>query len=158
MTQQLHWTEAAIAAALGNRFFLIDGTDKHEVDAKLEAERQADKNCARQELASRSKVEQVIAAQPGITPDGIITAVAYAHGIGVADLVSKSRRQHIIHARQHACALMRELTGKSFNVIASAVGIVDHSTAHWAVKQWVQRGHVYAVEDRKAREMLGVAR
>jgi hypothetical protein len=53
---------------------------------------------------------------------------------------------------------MRELTGKSFKAIASAVGIVDHSTAHHAVKTWVQRGHVYAVEDRKAREMLGVAR
>ena len=152
------WTEAAIAAALEGRFYLINGTDKNEIDARLEADLMADKARAKQEINTRRMVEAKIAAQPGITADGIIAAVAFAHRIGVADLVGKGRSKHIVHARQHAIALMRELTGMPFTAIAAAVGIVDHSTAHHAVKTWAQRGHVYAVEDRKAREMLGVAK
>ena len=151
-----HWTETAIAKALEGSFYLIDGTDKNKVDAQLAAERQADKMRQRQEVAAQHTVRQRIAEHKGITADAIILAVAHAHGVPPADLVGKSRSKHIITARHHACALMRELTGMPFTAIAAAVGIVDHSTAHHAVKTWAQRGHVYAIEDKRAREMLGV--
>lgn len=153
-----HWTEAAIAAALEGRFFLTDGRDKNAIDAKLEAELLADKLRVKQEIANRRLVEAKIAAQPGMTAGNIIAAVAFAHRIGVADLTGGRRSRHIAHARQHACALMRELAGLPFQAIAAAVGIVDHSTAHHNVKTWAQRGHVYAIEDKRAREMLGVGR
>lgn len=150
-----HWTETAIAKALEGSFYLIDGTDKHKVDAQLAAERQADKMRQRQEVAAQHTVRQRIAEHKGITADAIILAVAHAHGVPPADIVGKSRSKHIITARHHACALMRELTGMTFHAIAKAVAVTDHATAVNAVQRWAQRGHVYANEDRKAREMLG---
>jgi chromosomal replication initiation ATPase DnaA len=153
-----HWTESAIAAALDGKFFRVDGKDKNEIAARIAAEREQDKAAAQAATSEmrRKIAEARIAAQGGITAEGIITAVAFAHRVGVPDITGGSRRMHISHARQHAMALMRELTGMSFNAIAAAVGIVDHSTAHHGVKTWVHRGHVYAIEDRKVRQMLGI--
>lgn len=153
------WTEAAIAAHLEGRFYLIDGTDKNAIDAKLEAQRQADKIRARQELAALTRIEQLVQASDERTtlpPDAIITAVAHAHRVGIEDLKSTARRTHLVHARQHACALLREFTTLSYPAIGRLIGGRDHATVVHGVQRWTQRGHVYAVEDKRAREMLGV--
>jgi chromosomal replication initiation ATPase DnaA len=154
MTQ--HWTEAAIAAHLEGKFFRVDGKDKNEVDARRQREADLAKAEAALQAQTAAKVAREVRKAGAFTSASIIAAVACAHRIGAADLVSKSRRWNIIHARQHACALMREFTGLSFQDIAAAVNLVDHSTVHHACTTWKQRGHVYAVEDKRAREMLGV--
>jgi chromosomal replication initiation ATPase DnaA len=155
MTQH-HWTEAAIATALKGRFYLIDGTDKHAVDANLEAQRHADKIRERQELEAMTRIEQLVQASSDLLPEAIITAVAHAHRVGVLDIKSTARLKHLVHARQHACALLRELTDLSYPAIGRAMGGQDHTTVLHGVQRWAQRGHVYAEQDRAARQMLGV--
>lgn len=148
------WTEAAIAAELEGRFYGLNGKCRNEEREKLErAQREA---AEAMRAMRREQAQQVIVANGSLTPAAILAAVAHAHNLSVTDVVSRTRFKHISHARQHACALMREFTGLSFQEIASAVRLVDHSTAHHAVKTWKDRGHVYAAEDRKARQMLGV--
>lgn len=154
-----HWTEARIAAHLEGRFYLIDGTDKNEVDAKIIAQRQADKIRERQELAAMTRIEQMVQAaeeKTTLPPDAIITAVASAHRVSPEDITGGSRKPHFVHARQHACALLREFTALSYPAIGRAIGGRDHATVLHGVQRWTQRGHVYANEDKKARQMLGV--
>jgi len=151
-----HWTEAAISAALEGKFYLVTGEDKNEIEKRREEARQR----AIAEAAAREwRVEQAqntIVENGPFTAASIIAAVAVAHGLGANDITSRSRHRHITYARHHACALMRELTGLPLQAIASAVRIVDHSTAHYAVKKWARCGHVFAIEDRHARKLLGV--
>ena len=153
-----HWTEAAIAAALEGRFFLIDGSDKHKIDAQLEAQRQADKIRERQELAAMTRIEAIVQDEPKpeLPPDAILTAVAHAHKCGVDQIRSATRITRIVHARQHACALIRELTSMSYPQIGRAIGGRDHATVVHSVQRWTLRGHVYDAQDRKVRQMLGV--
>lgn len=153
-----HWTEAAIAAALEGRFYGLNGKCRNEEREREKRERREAASSVR--VQASEQVQQVIRRAGTHTARAIIAAVAHAHRLGVADLVGggKSRRKHIIHARQHACFLMRELTGLSFQQIADAVGLVDHSTVHHSCVTWARRGHVYAIEDKRAREMLGVNR
>lgn len=152
----MRWTEAAIAAELEGRFFLIDGTDKNEVDARLEAERQADKIRARQELSAMARIQQLVQASSDLLPEAIITAVAHAHRASVAEIKSTARLKHLVHARQHACALLRELTDLSCPAIGRAIGGRDHATVLHGIEQWSERRRIYANEDRIARQMLGV--
>lgn len=149
-----HWTEARIAAELEGRFYGLNGKCRNEERQKLERERQEAANAVRMQAAEQ--VQAAIRRKGSHTAASIIAAVAFAHRLSVAGLVCKSKRKHIIHARQHACFLMREFTGLSFQQIANAVGLVDHSTVHHSCVTWAKRGHVYAIEDKKAREMLGV--
>lgn len=153
----MRWTEAAIAAALEGRFYGLDGKCKHE---EREKEQRAAKEAAKAVRMLRveqvQQVQHVVSTHGSHTSAAIIAAVAHTHGIAAADIVSKSRRRHIIHARQHACALMRQLTGMSTQDIADAVNIIDHSTVVYTVKTWIHRGKAYANEDRIARQMLGV--
>jgi chromosomal replication initiation ATPase DnaA len=152
----MQWTEEAIAAALKGKFFLVDGRDKHEVEEREKREREQRKAAAAMRAYHAQQVHKQVKESGPLNSTSIIAAVAAAHGLGTNDLISNSRFRHICHARQHACALMRELTGLPFQAIAAAVGIVDHSTAHHAVRMWRERGAVYAVEDRAARRMLGL--
>lgn len=155
MTQ---WTEAAIAAALEGHYYGIDGKCRNDERKAAEQQREEARRRAETIRAMRQQqAQQVIVEAGDRSPSAIIAAVAHAHNLGVSDIISGARFKHIAHARQHACSLMRELTGIPFTRIAASVGIVDHSTAHHAVKTWAARGHLYEVEDRKAREMLGVA-
>lgn len=149
-----HWTEAAIAQALEGRYYLTDGKCRNEERAKGEAQKKAFAMALR--AHRREQVVEVIETHGTHSPAAIIAAVSHAHGVGTADVVSHHRSRHIIHARQHACFLMRELTGLSFQQIADAVGLVDHSTVVHSVITWKRRGHVYSIEDKQAREMLGV--
>lgn len=147
------WTEAAIAAELEGCFYGIDGKCRNEEREKIQRETKTRADAIR--AMRQEQAKKVIVRNGAFTPAAILAAVAHAHNLGVADIVSRARFKHISHARQHACALMRELTGLSFNDIAQAVGISDHGTAHHACKIWAERGRVYADEDRAARQMLG---
>ena len=51
---------------------------------------------------------------------------------------------------------MRELTGLPLQAIATAVHLVDHSTAHYATRKWAARREEYVIEDSHARKLLGV--
>lgn len=147
------WTEAAIAAALEGRFYGLDGKCRYEERERRDREKREAAIATREQAAEVVKLK---ISEEGITAGGIIAAVAHAHRVGPADITGRRRPRHIIHARQHACALIRELTGLSFQHIADAIGLVDHSTVHHSCVAWAKRGHVYAAEDRKAREVLGL--
>lgn len=152
MTQ--HWTEAAIAAALNGRFYGLDGKCRRE-------ERERERRKAR-ELADR--IRQIIVTQAHekiaecgpLSAAGIIAAVAVAHNIGPADLVARNRSHGIITARQHACALMRQLTDLSLQSIADSVGLKDHSTVCNAITAWRKRESQHLAQAQRARQMLGV--
>jgi chromosomal replication initiation ATPase DnaA len=150
-----HWTETAIATALDGRFFLTDGTDKNakkrEEEEKLQRQRA---ELVRQRM--KKAVEEVVVKDP-TDPAAIIKVVAYTHGVGTEDLLSRTRAYHITRARQHACALIRELSDLSYPAIAKIIGLKDHTTVCHAVKTWAKHGRKYAEADAQARKMLGVA-
>jgi chromosomal replication initiation ATPase DnaA len=144
--------------ALEGHFYRTDGSDKNAREPVSEAQKRHDREIKAEmvRIRNREVVERTI-AQNGIAAASIVAAVAHAHGISTADLTSRVRRRHITHARQHACALMRELTGLSLQDIANAINIVDHSTAHHSIITWRVRAAGYTKEDAVARQMLGVA-
>jgi chromosomal replication initiation ATPase DnaA len=148
-----HWTETAIARALEGRFYDVTGTCRREKREREEREKEEAAAAVRE--FKREQAKAAIRRGP-MTAPAIIAATAYAHGLGVADLLSNSRRRHIAIARQHACALMREFTGMPFQAIAEAIGLKDHSTAHHGVRQWHAMAHRFPDEARLARQMLGV--
>ena len=155
------WTEAAIAAALDGKFFGLDGRDKNEISRQLAAEREERKALSAVRKIIREKAAEAIRAMQatvvdGVSPQSIVCAVAAAHGMTPADIVSKSRARHIIRARQHACVLLRELTKMSFPDLCDYVNVADHSTVIHAVKTWRLHELNYVHEDAAARKMLGV--
>lgn len=151
------WTESAIAIALHGRFYLMDGTCRYEKREQEDRQKREAAEAAEAIKAfRRQEAARLIAKKGPLTAASIIAAVAHAHGLGVGDVTGRSRARHIIHARQHACALMRELTGLPLQSIANAVNLTDHSTAHHAIKTWADRGKTYAAADRTARSLLGL--
>ena len=155
------WTEAAIAAHLEGKFFGLDGKDKNEISRQLAAEREERKADAAARKIIREQAAAAIRAMQmsvvdGVSPKGIVCAVAAAHGMTPADIVSKSRARHIIRARQHACVLLRELTKLSYPEVCDFVNVADHSTVIHAVKSWHLHELAYVHEDAAARKMLGV--
>jgi chromosomal replication initiation ATPase DnaA len=149
------WTETAIATALEGRFYLTDGSDRNALLREEEEKRQRQRaELIRQR--TKQKVEEAVINNGPTDPASIISVVAHAHGISTADLISRTRAHHIIRARQHACALLRELAQLPFQAIANAVSLKDHSTAHWACKCWAKLAPRYAEADAQARKMLGL--
>jgi chromosomal replication initiation ATPase DnaA len=150
-----HWTETAIATALEGRFYLADGTDrnakKREEEERIQRQRA---ELVRQRM--KKAVEAVVVKDP-TDPSAIIKVVAYAHGVGTEDILSRTRAYHITRARQHACALIRELSRLSYPAIAKIIGLSDHTTVHHACKTWTRHARRYAEADAQARKMLGVA-
>ena len=70
----------------------------------------------------------------------IINAVCAKHGIGRADLVSRSRRPHLVLARQECCYELRTailIDGRpiSWPRIARQLGFTDHTTALYGYRQ-----------------------
>ena len=149
-----HWTETAIALALEGRFFLTDGTDKNakkrEEEDRIQRQRA---DLIRQR--TKQKVEEVVIQCP-TDPMTIVKVVAYSHGIGAEDLLSRTRAYHITRARQHACALIRELSRLSYPAIARIIGLADHTTVCHACKTWARHARRYAEADAQARKMLGL--
>jgi len=70
----------------------------------------------------------------------VINAVCAKHGIGRADLVSRSRRPHLVLARQECCYELRTailIDGKpiSWPRIARQLGFTDHTTALYGYRE-----------------------
>lgn len=71
---------------------------------------------------------------------GVINAVCAKHGIGRADLVSRSRRPHLVLARQECCYELRTailIDGRpiSWPRIARQLGFTDHTTALYGYRE-----------------------
>ncbi len=69
------------------------------------------------------------------TVEDIQRSVADYYGITVADIVSKSRKSNLAHARQVAMYLAKELTNKSLPEIGSIFGGRDHTTVIYACRK-----------------------
>lgn len=164
-----HWTEPAIAAALEGRFYEINGKCRaeqrqqrlHDQQMRMRRREQImheNRQRAEAALTARKSKLQRAAAQEAKAPTraAIVEAVAWAHGLEVEDIRKQSRRNAVVRARQHACALMRELTIRSLPQIAEAVGVQDHTTALHSIQTWPKHRDRYAEQDRAARQMLGV--
>lgn len=68
-----------------------------------------------------------------IDPPTILQATAEAYGLGVADLISSSRKQPLAQCRQVAMYLCRELTSLSLPRIGEIFGGRDHTTVMYAI-------------------------
>lgn len=66
--------------------------------------------------------------------DRILAAVARAQCVDTADLLGRSRLQHIVHGRQSAIYLLRTFTAKSYPEIGRLVGR-DHSTCLFSFRK-----------------------
>lgn len=149
-----YWTEEAIAAALEGKFFRVDGTDRNEEERERALRRAAMVERVKQYNAARAA--KALKKSNAFTPERIIHAVSIAHDVPAADIVSKARFRHIIIARHHAIALIRELTGMSMPDIADAVNLEDHSTVSHACATWKKRGAPFEQQDITARRLLGM--
>jgi chromosomal replication initiator protein len=79
-------------------------------------------------FAQETLKDILAAGEKSITIDEIKREAAAYFGLKVADLVSKSRRQDLVHARQIAMYICRQLTNASLPVIGKNFGGRDHST------------------------------
>ncbi|MCL5948141.1 MAG: chromosomal replication initiator protein DnaA [Actinobacteria bacterium] len=70
-----------------------------------------------------------------ITPEKIISTVAKQYGYTTDDLKSQQRARPLVHARQMAMYLFRELTDYSYPAIARHFGDRDHTTVIHAVEK-----------------------
>lgn len=156
------WTEAAIAQELEGKFFDIDGNDRNaflrqrKQDAQLRAiKSDAARERLREKFAALAAAhEQATAPTGGLDASNIIRAVAKVHDVAIRDIKGGARFRNVIAARHHCCVLMRDMLGMSYPAIAAAVGVSDHSTVIHACTTWASRGHVFHIEDARAREML----
>jgi chromosomal replication initiator protein len=80
------------------------------------------------DFARETLKDQIAGAERTITIDEIKREVAAYFGIKIADLVSKRRMQNLVHARQIAMYLSRQLTATSLPGIGKMFGGRDHST------------------------------
>ena len=67
--------------------------------------------------------------EPVISVREIVRIVAGYYGVAVNDLQSQCRTRPLVDARHVAIYLAREMTPKSFPLIAAALGGRDHTTA-----------------------------
>ena len=77
-----------------------------------------------------------------LSADLIKQTVAEYFGLSVADLEGKSRKQNIVHARQVAMYIIRELLDMSTTEIGSCFGGRDHSTvlhAYDKIRNFIER-------------------
>jgi chromosomal replication initiator protein len=74
-----------------------------------------------------------------VTVDAIQEVVASSFGLTIADLCSPRRSQEIVHPRQIAMYLSRELTDSSLPKIGERFGGRDHTTVLYAVNKITQR-------------------
>ena len=84
--------------------------------------------------AVTSALEQV-APETQLTLKKITTAVARRFGLRSRDLLSSSRKAHIVRARSLAMLLARRLTPQSMNRIGDHFGGRDHTTVMHAIRK-----------------------
>ena len=66
--------------------------------------------------------------------DNILAEVARTYGVSIEDIKSEKRDASISHARQVAMLVMREVTGKSYEIIGRDIGDKHYSTVLYACK------------------------
>lgn len=69
------------------------------------------------------------------TSKEIIAQELHKAGIGKADFFSRSRRPHIVKARQMSAYRIRLHTDLSYPLVAKAVGYFDHTTVLYAERK-----------------------
>lgn len=157
--------EQALREHLDGKFFAVTGEDINERRRRDEAERLKTKapptnrekmrahiaamRQARQQLMERRRTGN------GYSVRLIIAAVAAAHNIDVADMVSETRAYPATRARQHAYWLIRKLMEKPFPDIASYFNR-DHSTVVHGCAIWPERAPDYQREIAAVNAMLGI--
>jgi chromosomal replication initiator protein len=77
---------------------------------------------------ARQALDNLVLKQEKLTIEQILHAVARHYNVAETDLVSRSRRKEVAHARQMAMYLAREETSASLPKIGLALGGRDHST------------------------------
>lgn len=70
-----------------------------------------------------------------VNPNEIVKAVGDVFEISPADLISRSRKQELVIARQVAMYLMREMLDLSYPYIGEKLGKRDHTTAIYAYEK-----------------------
>lgn len=88
----------------------------------------------------------------------IIQRVALAHGVTASDILGESQRRKIAHARQEACAAIRNeisVAGKppSYPRIGSWMGL-DHSTVLYGITDYGIRAGIETEESATARAWI----
>ena len=86
--------------------------------------REITSNLASEALASIFGQDQ----EKNLTPDLIMDRCSQYYGIPVKEIIGKKRNKEIVHARQVAMYLVRELTELSFPKIGEAFGNKNHTT------------------------------
>lgn len=86
-------------------------------------------------LAERIVARAVNLEKREVTADDIIQAVAQRFGLKQKDLLSKSRKQNLVQARQLAMYLVHKYTGISYVQIGRRFGGRDHTTVLHACNQ-----------------------
>lgn len=77
--------------------------------------------------------------------DAVVALVACKRGVAPADILSKSRRQHITQARQEVMWRLRAIRGAggrpkhSYPLIARSLGLGDHTTVIHGVRAHERR-------------------
>ena len=153
--------EEQLRAGLEGKYFNVYGMDLNTIGDEEHAKEVRRQLLAAQKREAGDKLRQRLEARRiaresllkdckvtiTYTPAIVAEAVCHAHDVTVEELLSDSRCRKIIGARQHACWLMRKVTGKSNTQIGMVLGR-DHSTVIHACSQWeIRRGKFQRVTD-----------
>ena len=102
------------------------------------------------QLTQRVVARAVNLEKRELTTDDIIDTVCKAHGIKTKDIVSKSRKQQFVQARQLAMYLCHKYTNITYSQIGRIFGKRDHSTVLYACSQVSKR---YSVDKNFRRDV-----
>jgi chromosomal replication initiator protein len=102
----------------------------------------------------RETLHDLDSADAPITIDTIQREVAAAFGLSVAELCSQRRTQEVVHPRQIAMYLCRELTDLSLPRIGEHFGGRDHTTVLYAVNKITQKLREDRTEYNLVRDLL----
>lgn len=91
------------------------------------------------ELTRRVVARAVNLEKKQLTPDDIISAVCRHYGVKRRDLVSKSRKQALVQARQLAMYLSHKYSDITYSQLGRMLGNRDHTTVLYACNQVVRR-------------------
>lgn len=88
-----------------------------------------------------------------LTADDIMDAVCQHYGVKTKEILSKSRRQTIVQARQLAMYLCHKYTGMSYSALGRRYGRRDHSTVLYACNQVGRRISVDKIFRREVEDL-----
>ncbi|PIR87860.1 MAG: chromosomal replication initiator protein DnaA [Candidatus Harrisonbacteria bacterium CG10_big_fil_rev_8_21_14_0_10_45_28] len=86
-------------------------------------------------MASEIIDELVQAPSKNISPNEVLRAVADSFEVSIAELESASRKRELVHPRQIAMFLLREMLDLSYPNIGEKLGNRDHTTALYAYEK-----------------------